>query len=342
MKRNIHITPKEPSWKEGLMNSPVLTAKPDEKGYLPSYLDGIYPEGREAMMPGGRFYNMFSAGENNVLKQTEVAGNVIPPKAYAVDSSAILAYNFFHWVSPEHPLHFSDGKTYDKVYFMVRMPVLKSNPDSAEQMDVVLINDDCHSMLCFKSTMTEYTEYGTAKFAEAYTKHESYYNNHFEDNFIEYIKNFRNVDHVYNGGIVQMVKQLIAVTNLHQSNYAMVDMLALNEFIEPKVAQELQKAVLDIKFSNILYVLGADNENGLVPISKAMDYINLLAHFRSTPRFDSTIWQYFVLPNYAYNYNDMLAIVRSQMPDGLAEYLEARYPDLYSWKEKTCPIYRAN
>lgn len=330
MKRNIHIIPNEPAWKQGLMNSTVLTAKPDEKGYLPSFLDGIYPGGREAMMPDGKFYRMFKVGENSVFNPTEIAGNEIPPKAYAVDSSAILAYNFFHWVSPEHPLHFTDGKTYDKVYFMVRMPVLKSNPDSPEQMEVVLVNDDCHSVLCFKSTMTEYTEFGTAKFAEAYTKHESYYNNHFEDNFIDYIKNFRNVEHAYNKGVVQMVKHLIAVTNLQQSKYAMTDMLTLNEFIEPEVAQQLQKAVLNIKFSNILYILGADNENGLVPISKSMDYINLLAHFRSTPRFDSTIWQYFVLPNYAYNYNDMLAIMRSQMPDGLADYLEARYPDLYS------------
>ena len=56
----------------------------------------------------------------------------------------------------------------------------------------------------------------------------------------------------------------------------------------------------------------------------------MLARLRSTARFDEMIWQYFVLPNYAYNYNDMLAIMRSQMPDGLAEYLEARYPDLYS------------
>ena len=195
-------------------------------------------------------------------------------------------------------------------------------------------------MLCFKSMMTEYTEFGTAKFAEAYTKHDSYYNNHFEDNFIEYIKNFRNVDHAYNDGIVQIVKHLIAITNLQQSKYAMADMLVLNDFIEPEVAQQLQKTILNIKFSNILYILGADNENGLVPISKSVDYINLLAHFRSSSRFDSTIWQYIMLPNYAYNYNDMLAIMRSQIPDGLAEYLEARYPDLYSWKEKTCPLFR--
>ena len=335
MKRNIHITPKEPAWRGALMNSPVLTAKPDEKGYLPSYLDGIYPGGREAMMPDGKFYRMFNVGENSVFNPTEIAGNEIPPKAYAVDSSAILAYNFFHWVSPERPLHFSDGKTYDKVYFKVRMPVMKSKLDSPEPMDVVLINDDCHSVLCFKSMMTEYTEYGTARFAEAYTKHENYYNNHFEDDFIEYIKNYRNVEHAYNKGVAQMVKHLIAVTNLQQSNYAMTEMLTLNEFIEPEVAQQLQKAVLNIKYSNLLYILGSDLEASTAPSIKTMSYINLLAHFRSTASFDEMIWQYFVLPNYAYNYNDLLAIMRSQMPDGLAEYLEARYPDLYSREEKT-------
>ena len=335
MKRNLQITPKEPAWRIALMNSPVLTAKPDEKGYLPSYLDGIYPGGREAMMPDGKFYRMFNVGEKSVFNPTEIAGNEIPPKAYAVDSSAILAYNFFHWISPEHPLHFSDGKTYDKVYFMVRMPVLKSNPDTSEQMEVVLVNDDCHSILCFKSVMTEYIDHGPAKFAEAYTRSESYYNNHLEKEFIEYIKNFQNVEHAYNKGIAQMVKHLIAVTNLQQSNYAMAEMLTLNEFIEPEVAQQLQRAVLNIKYSNLVYILGADFETRTAPSIRTMNYINLLAHFRSTARFNEMIWQYFVLPNYAYNYNDMLAIMRSQMPDGLAEYLEARYPDLYSWEEKT-------
>ena len=340
MKRNLHFTPKESAWRKALMNSPVLTAKPDEKGYLPSYLDGIYPGGREAMMPDGKFYWMFIVGEKSVFNPTEIAGNEIPPKAYAVDSSAILAYNFFHWVSSEHPLHFSDGKTYDKVYFMVRMPVLKSSPNSPEQMEVVLVNDDFHSILCFKSVMTEYIDHGPAKFAEAYTKHENYYNNHFEDDFIEYIKNFRNVEHAYNKGIVQMVKHLIAVTYLQQSNFAMADMLTLNEFIEPEVAQQLQKAVLNIKYSNLLYILGSDIETSTAPSIKTMSYINLLAHFRSTARLDEMIWQYFVLPNYAYNYNDVLAIMRSQMPDGLAKYLEARYPDLFSWEDKTCPIFR--
>lgn len=204
-------------------------------------------------------------------------------------------------------------------------------------MDVVLVSDDCHNMLCFESKMSEYTEHGSAKFAEAYTKRDSYYNNHFEDDFIEYIKNFQNVDHAYNNGIEQMVKHLIAITNLHQSNYAMTDMLALNDFIEPDVARKMQEAPLNVKFANILYILGAE---GCVPHSKTLNYIKLLAQFRATASFDDMIWQYFVMPNYAYNYNDMLAIMRSQMPEGLADYLEARYPHLRSWNDEPYPIHR--
>lgn len=338
MKRNLKITIKEPSWKLALMNSPVLSGKPDEKGYLPNYLDGIFPGGRDPMLPGGKFYRMFDAGNGGELKDSIVAGNKIPPKACAVHSSSMLAYNFFHWISPEHPLRFSEDKTYDKVYFEVKMPVLKSRPKSPANMDVVLVSDDCHSILCFESKLSEYTKYVDAEFKTAYTERKNYYNNHFVEDFVDYIKGHQNVNHAYNDGIAQMVKHLIAITNLHQSNYAMADMLALNDFIEPEVARKMQEESLNIKFSNVLYILGVDS--GIVPSCQTMSYIKLLANFRSTACFDDMIWQFFVLPNYAYNYNDMLAIMRSQMPDGLADYLEARYPHLRSWNNNTYPVHR--
>lgn len=338
MKRKLNITLRESSWRLALMNSAVLSTKPDEKGYLPSYLDGIFPEAREAMLPDGKFYRMFDAGNGSELKSSTVAGKKIPPKASAVHSSSMLAYNFFHWISPEHPFHFSDGNTYDKVYFEVKMPVLKSHPNSPANVDVVLVSDDCHSVLCFESKLSEYTKHGDAEFKPAYTERKNYYNNHFEDSFIDYIKKFQNVDHAYNEGIVQIVKHLIAITNLHQSNYAMTDMLALNDFIEPDVARKMQEAPLNIKFANIIYILGA--EPGVVPSSQTMSYLKLLAQFRATANIDDMIWQYFVMPNYAYNYNDMFAIMRSQMPEGLADYLEARYPHLHSWNDETYPIHR--
>ena len=320
------------------MNSPVLSGKPDEKGYLPSYLDGIFLGGRDAMRPDGKFYRMFDAGNGSELKPSKVAGNDIPPKACAVHSSSMLAYNFFHWISKEHPFCFSDGKTYDKVYFEVKMPVLKSYPKSPANMDVVLVSDDCHSLLCFESKLSEYTKHGNAEFKPAYAERKNYYNNHFVDDFVKYIKVFKNEEHSYNDGVAQMVKHLIAITNLHQSNYAMTDMLALNDFIEPEVAKKMQGEPLTIKFSNVLYILGA--EPGIVPSSQTLDYIKLLANFRSSAAFDDMIWQYFVLPNYAYNYNDMLAIMRGQMPDGLADYLEARYPHLRFWNDTTYPVHR--
>ena len=202
-----------------------------------------------------------------------MAGQTIPPKACAVHSSSMLAYNFFHWISPEHPLHFSDGNTYDKVYFEVKMPVLKTRPNAPANMDVVLISEDCHNILCLESKMTEYTKAGDAMFAEAYTKSENYYNNHFSNDFIKYIKSFSNVEHAYNEGIAQMVKHLIAITNLQQSNYAMADMLAINTFIEPDVAEKMQKAPLNIKYSNILFYLPP--EPGTIQISETNKCIRL-------------------------------------------------------------------
>ena len=135
-----------------------------------------------------------------------------------------------------------------------------------------------------------------------------------------------------------MVKHLIAITSLQQSNYAMTDMLALNSYIEPEVAQRVQNAHLNIKFSNLLYLLRDDN--AFVPISKTLRYIKLLADFRSSSSINDMVWQYFVLPNYYYTYSDLLAIMRSQMPDGLEEYLVKRYPDLYSFDDTTCPVIR--
>ena len=328
MERDLNVKTKEPAWKRALMEAPVLSAAADEKGYLPSYIDGIFPGGREAMMSGGRFYEMFKDGKGDELEK----------KAYAVHSSSILAYNFFHWVCKEHPLRFADGKTYDKVYFEVKMPVLKSSPNAPANVDVVLVSDDCHSMLCFESKLSEYTESKKADFSGSYKVHKNYYNNHFEDDFINFISNHKDSDRAYNYGIAQIVKNLIAITNLHQSNDAMAEMLAKNTFIESEAARKMLEAPLNVKFATVLYLLRDDS--GLVPISKAMNYIKLLADFRSTACFDNMIWQHFVLPNYAYNYSDMLAIMRSQMPEGLAGYLEARYPDLLAWDGGICPVRR--
>lgn len=323
--RNLNIKSyREPDWKVALMESPVLTSKPDEKGYLSNHLDGIYPAGRDAMMPGGKFYQMFKDGNGSELDPSTVAGKSVPAKACAVYSSSMLAYNFFHWISPEHPFLFSDGTIYDKVYFEVKMPVLKTRPNAPANIDVVMLSKDCHKMICFESKMTEYLNSGDAAFAEAYTKRENYYNNTFSDDFVKYIKDFSNIDHAYNEGISQMVKHLIAITNLQQSNYAMADMLVLNKFIEPDIAKKMQEVPLDIKYSNILFFLLPDSIS--FGPSATSRYIKLLAHLRDNDIINENLWQYFVLPNYAYTYNDMIAIMRNQMPNGLAAYLEARYP----------------
>lgn len=328
MNHAMNITNKSTStWEQDLMESPALTAKPDEKGYLANYLDGIYPDGRNGIMRGGKFYPMFENGNGNELKT----------KACAVHSSSMLAYNFFHWISPTHPLRFVDGTIYDKVYFEVKMPVLKTSTNAPANMDVVLLSQDCHNMLCFESKLSEFCKSEPSKFADSYTKHENYYNNHFAEDFIKYIQNFTNVEHAYNEGIAQMVKHLIAITNLHQSNYAMTDMLMKNTFIEPEVAQKMQKAHLDIKYTNVLCNL--PNDSSELRPNKTIRYIKMLANFRNNNIISENLWQYFVLPTYVYTYSDMLAIMHDQMPKGLADYLKVRYPMLHA-HQLNYPIYR--
>lgn len=328
MNHTMNISNKSTStWEQALMESPALTAKPDEKGYLTNYLDGIFPEGRNGIMRGGKFYQMFENGNGNELKT----------KACAVHSSSMLAYNFFHWISPTHPLRFVDGIIYDKVYFEVKMPVLKTSTNAPANMDVVLLSQDCHKMLCFESKLSEFCKSKPGEFANSYTKYENYYNNHFAEDFIKYIQNFSNVGHAYNEGIAQMVKHLIAITNLHQSNYAMTDMLMKNTFIEPDVAQKMQEAQLDIKFTNVLCNL--PNDSSELRPNETIRYIKLLANFRNNNIISENLWQYFVLPTYAYTYSDMLAIMRDQMPKELANYLEMRYPMLHA-HQLNYPIFR--
>ncbi len=106
---------------------------------------------------------MFVAGDRHKLEDyTDCNGVSRLAHAKSALSSSMLAYNFFHWVSPEHPLTWH-GTTFDKVYFEVKFPVLAKNSDcsrnnSPSNMDVVLISDDCLTMLCIESKYTEQTD----------------------------------------------------------------------------------------------------------------------------------------------------------------------------------------
>ena len=307
-----------------LASSEALSSKPDEKGYLKDYLDGVFPGGREHLKEGGKFYRMFAKGNGNELLPNKVARNTRPPKAYAVHSSSMLAYNFFHWISPECPFRFSDGRTYDKVYFEVRMKTLKTS-NMPVNMDVMLVSDDCRSILCFESKFTEVNQTGDASFRPAYLDKANYYNNYFRDDFIGYISQFENVPHMYNDGIKQVVRHLLAISNLEQSNFAMNDFLTMNDFIEPEVAQMMQQRPLNISFANLLFF----NNQPAISSKCAINYASMLDRFRASDCFSTYFKNLMLQPLFVNTYDNILSIMQHQMPDGLYDYLTTRYPTLH-------------
>ena len=297
-----------------LASSEALSSKPDEKGYLNDYLDGVFPGGRKQLKEGGWFYRMFAKGN----------GKELSTKVYAVHSSSILAYNFFHWISSEHPFHFSDGRTYDKVYFEVRMKTLKTSNMPAN-MDVMLVSDDCRSILCFESKFTEFNQTGDASFSPTYLDKANYYNNYFRDDFINFIGHFENVPHMYNDGIKQVVCHLLAISNLEQSNFAMADFLSMNDYIEPEVAQIMLQKPLNISFANLLFF----NNQPAIESKSAINYAALLDKFRATAAFSMYFKNLLLQPIFVNTYDNILSIMQNQMPDGLYDYLTLRYPTLH-------------
>ena len=118
----------------------------DDKYYLESYEDNIFV----AMQPV--FYNMFWQGSGSELKSGRRGEK---PKAAALHSSSMLAYNFFHWICDETPLIYK-GVVYNKVVFEEKLRVLKGN--NTANMDIVLVSKDNKTILFIESKFTEHLE----------------------------------------------------------------------------------------------------------------------------------------------------------------------------------------
>ncbi len=94
-------------------------------------------------------------------------------QAYAIFSSAIMAYNFFHWVAKNKPINI-DGLIYDEVMFEFPLRTFKNRKSSAK-MDVVLLNRETAQVLFIESKFTEH--FCNKKFVipEAYRDKSNYF-----------------------------------------------------------------------------------------------------------------------------------------------------------------------
>jgi hypothetical protein len=273
---------------------------------------------------------MFAAGDGHELEDyTDEQGRFHLAHAKSVYSSSMLAYNFFHWICPEHPLTLN-GIVYDKVYFEVKFPVLAKNADGSlnnrpSNMDVVLISDDCAAMLCIESKYTEHTHKQKAEFSDAYFKPSCYYQgNPYRASFIKMALRYNEKNCGYYTGIKQNISHLIGLTNIMHDADALAWFKANNPFIEPEVIEKLCPET-EITFTNLLYFrpeLVGEMYGDLNAKNKTYPYLLgelLFEHLQKA--LDEPL----LLSSFIYTYPELFNDVKSQIPKPLADYLDKRY-----------------
>ena len=330
MKRNITITNTTKESKNHLqkVNLYSETELPKD-GYLSTYAENVYVGGRESIITG-KFHEMFMAGDGHELEDyTDKNGVFHIAHAKSIFSSSMLAYNFFHWISPEHPLTLK-GITYDKVYFEVKFPVMaktsKGRPvNRPSNMDVVLISDDCAAMLCIESKYTEHTHKQKAEFSDAYFKPSCYYKgNPYRTSFIQMALLYNEKENGYYAGIKQNISHLIGITNIMHDADALAWFKANNPFIEPEVMEKIG-AHTEFIFTNLLYSrpeLGTNIYGDIHAEEKTYPY--LLAELLFD-HLQKSLDEPLLRSSFIKTYPELFAEVQSQMPKPLADYLNNRY-----------------
>ena len=300
--------------------------------YLPTYAENVFPAGRKALTTG-KFHDMFMAADGHELEDyTDKNGHLHIAHAKAINSSSMLAYNFFHWISPEHPLKLY-GNTFDKVYFEVKFPVMAKTSEGRpvnrpSNMDVVLISDDCLTMLCIESKYTEHTHKQQAIFSDAYFKPACYYeSNPYRTEFIKLAMRYNEESNGYYAGIKQNISHLIGLTNIMHDADALAWFKANNPFIEPEVMSRLS-AHTGIIFTNLLYTRPERQGDiyGDIPPRKGDEkaYPYLLGELIYDHLWQS-VDEPLLLSRFIETYPELFAEVKSQMPEALANYLDNRY-----------------
>ncbi len=240
-----------------------------------------------------------------------------------------IAHDVFQWVGAEHSLTLY-GTTYDKVYFDVKFPLFNetSENESAEvysKIDIVLISDDCISMLCFASSHTEHTHHQAAEFADAYFMPSCYYNdNPYRTSFIKWALRYNEKKNGYFAGIKQNISHIIGITNILHDADALAWFKANNPFIEPEVLAQINQYT-EIIFTNLLYYrpeIGTKIYGDLHAKKKNYPYLlGELLFDRLLCALDEPL----LLSRFITTYPELFAEIQSQMPNGLAEYLDNKY-----------------
>ena len=255
---------------------------------------------------------MFRKGSGSELQDSEDN----PAKAKAIDSSSMLSYNFFNWVSEDHPLFLFDVK-YTRVYFEVRLKTLK-NSNAPANIDVVLVDKENRNVLFIESKFLEYLKNEKADFSGAYKNRNNYYANDMKDNLIELVKEYKGKSEGYYYGIKQNICHIIALCNLEDEK--------AREYAKEKNPNlaDIFDAGVSYKFINLIFnpCLNAAAKK------KYDNYVNLLDQFQK----DISFCNKFLVDNSIFmSYSDLYQKFTKQespLPKDLLDYLNKRYLDL--------------
>ena len=193
----------------------------NEKGLLDSYHENIF----QGLMPKV-FCKMFLNG----------SGNELYTKAKAVHSSAMLAYNFFHWVLKKNRYIVIDGIKYTNVFFEVKMNVLQGTTPA--NMDILLVGEKRNKvhLMFIESKFLEYLESKEYELGKTYRNALKWYKSTEIEDWIPLLDEVESLvdsekECRYKEGIKQGVSHLFALTNLSNET-------AFNYFIEQNNLQE--------------------------------------------------------------------------------------------------------
>lgn len=328
MKRNIKITNTTKESTNHLRQVPLfIEDRPDT--HLATYAENVYVGGRKAITEG-KFHEMFLAGNGHELEDyTDENGKRHIAHARSIYSSSMLAYNFFHWISPERPLTLN-GHTYDKVYFEVKFPIFTKSTEGRpvnrpSNMDIVLISEDCLTMLCIESKYTEHTRQQAAEFSDAYFTPSCYYQgNPCRASFVRLAMKYNDKSNGYFAGIKQNISHLIGITNVMHDDKALAWFKDNNPFIEPEVLAQISHNT-EFIFTNLLYCRPEEMDDlfgDLQAEEKTYPYYLAELLFDDLQK---CLDEPLMLSSFIKSYPELFAEVQSQMAKPLADYLDNRY-----------------
>ena len=276
--------------------------------YYQDYNSNIYKEMSD------KFQNMFGKGSGGELVDT-------PAKAKAIDSSSMLAYNFFCWIDENNTFTY-DGIEYDKVFFEVKLRTLSCRSTPAN-LDIVLVSKDNKTAWFIESKFTEFYKTGKEELSDSYTNEENHYTKGLSELANLYRENFNAKKH-YSAGIKQNVCHLISLINFIKSE----ETRKAFEKNYKKSCYECFQKVEKVKFSNLLFEPNIDEANELYK-----DYQKYLEEFKTSIKEIDILKQYIenIVPNdFVITYREIFDSMKKQMKEKAhIDYLKNRYMSLH-------------